>query len=41
MKRKEMIANLRSCVYQTNSLGQHQRKYIEKSRKNMETDVMV
>ena len=41
MKRKEMIANLRSCDYKTNSLGHHQRKYIEKSMENMDTDVMV
>ena len=36
-----MIANLRGFDYQTNSPYQYQRKHLEESMRNIDTDVKV
>ena len=41
MIRKEMIANLRSFDCYMNSPYQYQRKFIEKSAENMDTDIRM
>ena len=41
MRIKEMIANLRSFDPQMNSPSRYQKKHVEKSIENMDTDLRV